>query len=223
MLVIGRVAAARARRPAMPARPPRGHVERFVSQITELLAHWGRGDRSAGDALAAAIYPVLLDLARGQLRRHGENLTLRPTELAHEAYERLLPQAGVDWRNRAHFYAIAATVMRRVVIDYLRQRSADKRGGDVLFVPIDDLAGDDTPATGDPVDWLAVDQALNELAALDADSARVVELRLFSGLSVEEIASVLDSSTATVGRQWRFARTWLADRLGLAPAPGHDG
>lgn len=223
MLVIGRVVAARARGPAMPARPPRGRVERLVSQITELLAHWGRGDRSAGDALAAAIYPVLLDLARGQLRRHGENLTLRPTELAHEAYERLLPQAGVDWRNRAHFYAIAATVMRRVVIDYLRQRSADKRGGDVLFVPIDDLAGDDTPATGDPVDWLAVDQALNELATLDADSARVVELRLFSGLSVEEIASVLDSSTATVGRQWRFARTWLADRLGLAPAPGHDG
>lgn len=207
----------------MPGRPRAGQVERFVSQITELLAHWGRGDRSAGDALATAIYPVLLDLARGQLRRHGENLTLRPTELAHEAYERLLPQAGVDWRNRAHFYAIAATVMRRVVIDYLRQRSADKRGGDVLFVPIDDLAGADTPATGDPVDWLAVDQALNELAVLDADSARVVELRLFSGLSVEEIASVLDSSTATVGRQWRFARTWLADRLGLAPAPGHDG
>lgn len=192
-----------------------------MSDITQLLAHWREGDRAAGDALATAIYPVLLDLARGQLRRHGE-LTLRATELAHEAYARLLPQSGVDWRNRAHFYAIAATVMRRVVIDYLRQRSADKRGGDVLFVPLQDLGRDETPAAGDPVDWLAVDQALNELAALDPDSARVVEMRLFSGLSVEEIAAVLDSSTATVGRQWRFARTWLADRLGLAPAPGHD-
>lgn len=194
-----------------------------MPQITELLAHWGRGDRAAGDALAQAIYPVLLDLARGQLRRHGGQLTLRPTELAHEAYERLLPQAGLDWRNRAHFYAIAATVMRRVVIDYLRLRSADKRGGDVLFVPLQDLTGEDQPVAGDPVDWLAVDQALNELAALDPDSARVVELRLFSGLSVEEIAAVSGSSTATVGRQWRFARTWLADRLGIAPAPGHDG
>jgi RNA polymerase sigma factor (TIGR02999 family) len=192
-----------------------------MSDITQLLAHWRQGDRAAGDALATAIYPVLLDLARGQLRRHGE-LTLRATELAHEAYARLLPQSGVDWRNRAHFYAIAATVMRRVVIDYLRQRSADKRGGDVLFVPLDDLGRDETPSTGDPVDWLAVDQALNELANLDPDSAKVVEMRLFSGLSVEEIAAVLDSSTATVGRQWRFARTWLADRLGLAPAPGHD-
>lgn len=194
-----------------------------MSEITELLAHWRQGDRAAGDALASAIYPVLRDLARAQLRRHGDQLTLRATELAHEAYERLLPQAGVDWRNRAHFYAIAATVMRRVVIDYLRMRSADKRGGDVLFVPLQDLGSDEQPAGGDPVDWLAVDQALNELATLDADSARVVEMRLFTGLSVEEIAGVLDSSTATVGRQWRFARTWLADRLGLAPAPGHDG
>jgi RNA polymerase sigma factor (TIGR02999 family) len=200
-----------------------GRVESAVSEITELLAHWRQGDRAAGDALASAIYPVLRDLARAQLRRHGDQLTLRATELAHEAYERLLPQAGVDWRNRAHFYAIAATVMRRVVIDYLRMRSADKRGGDVLFVPLQDLGSDEQPAGGDPVDWLAVDQALNELATLDADSARVVEMRLFTGLSVEEIAGVLDSSTATVGRQWRFARTWLADRLGLAPAPGHDG
>jgi RNA polymerase sigma factor (TIGR02999 family) len=198
-------------------------VEPDVSDITELLAHWRQGDPGAGDALASAIYPVLLDLARSQIRRHGNQLTLRATELAHEAYERLVPQSGVDWRNRGHFYAIAATVMRRVVIDYLRQRSADKRGGDVLFVPLQDLDNSDQPAGGDPVDWLAVDQALNELAALDRDSARVVEMRLFSGLSVEEIAGVLDSSTATVGRQWRFARTWLADRLGLAPTPGTDG
>jgi RNA polymerase sigma factor (TIGR02999 family) len=165
---------------------------------------------------------VLLDLARAQIRRHGGQLTLRATELANEAYTRLVPQSGVDWRNRGHFYAIAATVMRRVVVDYLRARSADKRGGDVLFVPLQDLTSTEQPTVGDAVDWLAVDQALNELAELDPDSAKVVEMRLFSGLGVEEIASVLDSSTATVGRQWRFARTWLADRLGLAPAAG-DG
>lgn len=198
-------------------------VERVLSQITELLAHWGRGDRAADDALAQAIYPVLLELARAQLRRHAGQMTLRPTELAHEAYARVLPQAGLDWRNRAHFYAIVATVMRRVVIDYLRQRTADKRGSEVLFVPLEDLTDSDEPASSDPIDWLAVDQALNELATLDPESARVVELRLFSGLSVEEIAAVFDSSTATVGRQWRFARTWLADRLGIAPALGNDG
>ena len=196
-------------------------MERVVADITQLLAHWRHGDRDAADALATAIYPALLDLARAQIRRHGTNLTLRATELANEAYTRLLPQSGVDWRNRAHFYAIAATVMRRVVVDYLRSRSADKRGGDVLFVPLQDLTSTDQPTVGDPVDWLAVDQALNELAELDPDSARVVEMRLFSGLGVEEIATVLGSSTATVGRQWRFARTWLADRLGITP-PGGD-
>lgn len=189
-----------------------------LSQITELLLLWKRGDRAAGDALACAIYPVLLDLARGQLQRHGARLTLRPTELAHEAYARLVPQSGVDWRNRAHFYAIAATVMRRVVVDYLRQRSADKRGGELLFVPLDEIANETPPGSVDPVDWLAVDQALEELAALDPDSARVVELRLFSGLSLDEIATAFDTSVATVGRQWRFARVWLARRLGMAPA-----
>lgn len=158
-------------------------------------------------------------MARAQVRRNARVLTLSATELAHEAYERLAPQKAVDWKNRDHFFAIAATVIRRVVVDYLRERNAEKRGGGLPFVQLEDVALDELPMQPDMVDWLAVDQALNELAASDPDCARVVELRLFSGMSVEQIASVMDSSTATVGRQWRFARTWLADRLDIPDAP----
>ncbi len=187
-----------------------------TAPITQLLAEWRAGDRASANRLVAAIYPVLHDLARAQLNRQGAQLTLRATELAHEAYARLMPQAGVAWRNRAHFYAIAATVMRRVLVDHLRERSTEKRGGgSALFVPIQDLDIGELPAVGDQVDWVAVDQALNELERVDPDCARVVELRLFSGLEIAEIAAALDSSTATVGRQWRFARAWLADRLGV--------
>lgn len=187
--------------------------------ITRLLSEWRSGDRASANRLATAIYPVLHDLARAQLNRQGAQLTLRATELAHEAYARLMPQADVDWRNRAHFYAIAATVMRRVLVDHLRERSTAKRGGgNALFVPIQDLDVGELPAVGDQVDWVAVDQALSDLEALDPDCARVVELRLYSGLDTAEIAEALGSSTATVGRQWRFARAWLADRLGVVQA-----
>jgi RNA polymerase sigma factor (TIGR02999 family) len=186
------------------------------SQITELLIRWKDGDRAVENALASGIYPVLRELARSQLSRYrGSGApTLSATELANEAYLKLCDQQGVDWQNRNHFYAIAATVMRRVVIDYLRQRSADKRGGaDRLFVALHDVDDKDLPHTGDHVDWLAVDQALTELQAADPACARVVEMRLFSGMTTEQIAEVCGSSVATVGRQWRFARTWLADRL----------
>jgi RNA polymerase sigma factor (TIGR02999 family) len=181
--------------------------------VTELLEAWKSGDRSVENALAAQVYPVIRDLARSQVRRNSGALTLAATELANEAYERLHRQQHVDWRNRQHFFAIAATVIRRVVIDYLRQRSAEKRGGEVLFIGLDDATGDDLAVADNMVDWLALDAALNELSAVDADCARVVELRLFSGLTVDEIADVAGSSTATVGRQWRFARVWLSERL----------
>lgn len=195
-----------------------------TAPITRLLSEWRSGDRASANRLVSAIYPVLHDLARAQLNRQGAQLTLRATELAHEAYARLMPQAGVDWRNRAHFYAIAATVMRRVLVDHLRERSTEKRGGTgTLFVPIQDIDVGELPAIGDQVDWVAVDQALNDLEAVDPDCARVVELRLFSGLEVAEIAEALDSSTATVGRQWRFARAWLADRLGVVKPASDPG
>ncbi len=181
--------------------------------ITQLLDRWRQGDRSVENELATRIYPVLRRLANGQVRRQGGRLTLSATELANEAYERLHRQQQVDWRNRDHFFAIAATVLRRVVVDHLRKRSADKRGGDVELLAFDDLPTGSLPGTDSGIDWLAVDQALEALAKEDPECARVVELRVFSGLSVERIAEVMHASTATIGRRWRFARAWLADYL----------
>ena len=183
--------------------------------ITALLGRWKTGDRSVEGDLLNAVYPVLRELARAQVRRNSGVLTLQATELANEAYTKLFQQHTVDWQNREHFFAIAATVIRRVVVDYLRARGSEKRGGGLPFVNIDDLREDQTPQIDDSVDWLAVDQALNELADVDAECAKVVELKFFSGLTTERIAEVNGSSVATVGRQWRFARAWLGQRLGV--------
>jgi RNA polymerase sigma factor (TIGR02999 family) len=183
------------------------------ASITSLLGQWKDGDRRVENQLASLVYPVLRDIARGQVLGRGGVLTLRPTELVSEAYERIADQRGVDWQNRDHFYAIAATVLRRVLIDHIRQRMTEKHGGDVRFVALDHPDSDAIAGPGDIVDWLAVDQALTQLAEKDPASARVVELRLFSGLGVEQIAQVCGSSTATVGRQWRFARAWMAQQL----------
>ncbi|MBK7146151.1 MAG: sigma-70 family RNA polymerase sigma factor [Xanthomonadales bacterium] len=185
--------------------------------ITGLLDRWKQGDRSVENDLVRWICPTLRELARAQLRRQGQALTLQATELAHEAYARLIEQQGVDWQNRDHFAAISATVLRRVLIDYLRERSAEKRGSGVEHVTLDGSRAGEIPGAGDQLDWLALDQALTDLAVADPDAARVVELRLFSGLEVEQIAQFCGSSTATVGRQWRFARNWLAQRLQLTP------
>jgi RNA polymerase sigma factor (TIGR02999 family) len=186
-----------------------------AQDITALLDRWKSGDRSVENELLNRVYPTLLELARAQVRRNAGVLTLQSTELAHEAYARLHEQQSVDWQNRDHFFAIAATVIRRVVVDYLRQRSADKRGGGLPFVALDDITESETPTIDESVDWIAVDQALTELAAVDADCARIVELKFFSGLTTERIAEVCGSSVATVGRQWRFARAWLGEKLGV--------
>lgn len=183
--------------------------------ITDLLQRWRTGDRSVEQALMELAYPTLLELARSQARRNAGVLTLQATELANEAYERLSAQKGVAWQNRDHFFAIAATVIRRVVVDYLRMRHRDKRGGGLPFVPLDEITERDAPAIDESVDWIAVDQALTEFADVDPACARVVELKFFSGLTTEQIAGVMDSSVATVGRQWRFARAWLGQRLGV--------
>lgn len=188
--------------------------------ITALLARWRDGDRAVEQALAVQLYPVLYRMAGAQVRRNSGALTLSPTEVVNEVYARMLPQRGVDWQNRAHFHAVCATVLRRVVVDYLRERSAQKRGAGQIFVDIGALAEHDEPSTPDAVDWLAVDQALTRLQTLDAACARVVELRLFAGMTTEQIALACDSSVATVGRQWRFARAWLGEQLEMAPAHG---
>jgi RNA polymerase sigma factor (TIGR02999 family) len=183
--------------------------------ITDLLARWKAGDRSVENDLLNQVYPMLRDLARAQVRRNSGLLTLQATELANEAYTRLHEQQAVDWQNRDHFFAIAATVIRRVVVDYLRLRGAEKRGGGLPFMSLEELTEEQTPAVDESVDWIAVDQALSELALVDAESARIVEMKFFSGLTTERIAEVLGSSSATVGRQWRFARAWLGQRLGI--------
>lgn len=187
-------------------------------EITALLARWKTGDRSVENDLLSQVYPVLLDLARAQIRRNSGVLTLQTTELANEAYARLHAQQSVDWQNRDHFFAIAATVIRRVVVDHLRQRGAEKRGGGLPFISLDDITESQTPAIDESVDWIAVDQALTDLAEVDAECARVVELKFFSGLTTERIAEVCGSSVATVGRQWRFSRAWLGQRLGIDSA-----
>ncbi|HET7845399.1 MAG TPA: ECF-type sigma factor [Xanthomonadales bacterium] len=181
--------------------------------ITALLQRWRTGDRAAENALLEAVYPLLRDLARAQIRRNGGSLTLQATELAHEAYGRLEQQKSVDWQNRDHFFAIAATLIRRIVVDYQRMRGSEKRGGRLPFVRLGDVDENQMPHIDDSVDWIGLDQALAALQEEDADCARVVELKFFSGLTTERIAELCGSSVATVGRQWRFARAWLANRL----------
>ena len=186
-----------------------------ATEITRLLTAWKDGDRSIENELAARIYPILHKLSRAQVRRNGEALTMAPTELANEAYERLYQQRAVDWQSRDHFFAIASTVIRRVVIDYVRQRTAEKRGSGVKLIRLDDASCDElaSETNDDNIDWLALNRALSELGEVDTECAKIVEMRLFSGLTVEQIATVCQSSTATVGRQWRFARAWLSERL----------
>ena len=181
--------------------------------ITVLLGRWRDGDREAEWQLIELLYPQLRRMAAAQSARQHGALTLAPTELANEAYLRFRDQQQVDWKNRDHLFAILATVLRRVLIDYLRERSAEKRGAGQVVVDIGGLGEHEHPSTPSHFEWLALEQALEKLESLDPEVARVVELRLFAGLGPGEIAAVTGSSVATVGRQWRFARSWLAAQL----------
>ena len=188
------------------------------TDITGLLQRWRGGSRDAEGELMRLVYPVLRDLARARLRRTAGDFTLRATELANEAYTRL-SGADVDWKDRTHFFAVAARAIRNIVVDHVRAQAAEKRGGDLPFVTLElaeDVAGDDTVDLR--VDWLSVHAALDELELHDAGIARVVELKFFSGLTTDEIAEAANISRATVVRDWRFARAWLADRLGASHA-----
>ncbi len=185
------------------------------SAVTAALVAWGRGDAGAGDRLLELVYPELHRIAERQMRRERRGHTLQPTAVVHEAYLKLVDQSRVDWRNRAHFLGVAAQAMRRLLVDHARGRARDKRGGGATLVEIDSAAGEAglaVPARS--VDLLALDQALERLAALDATQARLVELRFFGGLSVDEAAEALSISTATAGRDFRSARAFLARELG---------
>ena len=179
--------------------------------VTAALRAWRNGDARAQDELMKLVYPELHKKAERLLARERQGHTLQPTALISELYLRLVDQRQAEWVDRAHFFAIAARIMRRVLLDHARKHVAGKRGGAARPIPLD-LAGE-LPASA-PNDLEVLDEALGDLAALDATAAAVVELRFFGGLSVEETAAVLGSSTATVGRQWRAARAWLHARLG---------
>jgi RNA polymerase sigma factor (TIGR02999 family) len=181
--------------------------------ITRLLNAWQQGDAGARDQLFALVYQELRRRAGAHLRHERRDHTLRPTALVHETYLRLMGQDRARWQGRSQFFAIASETMRRVLVDHARERKAAKRGGAAVRVALEE----DVAATeGREVDLIALDGALDELAALDPRQSRVVEMRFFGGLGTAEIADVLDVSRATVDRDWRFARTWLYRRLAAA-------
>jgi RNA polymerase sigma-70 factor, ECF subfamily len=182
--------------------------------ITALLLAWNSGDPEALNRLLPAVYAELRRLARRELRRERANHSLEPTALIHELYLGLIDQRRTRWESRAHFFAIAAQLMRRILVDHARARHALKRGGGIGVVQIDaadDTAGD-TPGPSH-VDLLELDQALERLAARSQEQGRIVEMRFFAGLTVEETAHVLGRSPRTVKREWRLARAWLFREL----------
>jgi len=180
--------------------------------VTTLLAKWRKGSVEAEAQLMERVQGELRRLAAGYLRRERAGQTLQPTAVVNEAYMRLLPQRGVSWENRAHFFGIAARMMRRVLVDHARRRHAAKRdAGPADPVSISGLA---SPAReADPIDVLALHDALSKLADLDKRQAEIVEMRFFAGLTVEEIAEVLEISTATVKREWATAKLWLRRQM----------
>ena len=174
--------------------------------MTELLAAWSDGDRSALDQLTPLVYEELRRMARRQMNRERQGHTLQTTALVNEAYLRLIDQRHVRWQNRAHFFAIAAQMMRRILIDHARAKHFEKRGGGRPRVALDEAAVLSDERAGELV---ALDEALAALSEVDERKGRVVELRYFGGLSVEEAAEVLKVSPDTITREWRRARAWL--------------
>ena len=185
-------------------------------EVTALLHDWTGGDRRALERLMPLVYDELRRLAASYLRSERRDHTLQPTALVHEAYLRLVDQRSTDWRNRAHFFGIAAQMMRRILVDHARRRLAAKRSGGNVFLTLEDVEADAGDRTAE---ILALDRALAKLEALDPAQARVVEVRFFGGLTVEETAEATKVSSATVKREWRTARAWLRREIGGPPAP----
>ncbi|MGI8481347.1 MAG: sigma-70 family RNA polymerase sigma factor [Chthoniobacterales bacterium] len=183
--------------------------------ITLILSEWSAGNAEAAERLMPLVYQELRRLARQHLQRERSDHTLQPTALVHEAYLRLVDQSRVSWQNRAQFFGVAAQLMRRILVDHARAHAAEKRGGNVEYVLLDEAAA---PAEERPVNLLALDDALTQLASLDSRKSRIVELRFFGGLTVEETAEAMGLNSATVRRDWTFAKAWLHRALGGMPA-----
>ena len=197
----------------MPRQPMKGNVSQ--DDVTAILRAWSEGDRRALDRLTPIIYDELRRLARRYMRQERPGHSLQTTALVNEAYMRLLDYTRMQWHDRAHFFAVSAQLMRRILVDHARRHNL-KRGGAVPHVSLDDAA---SVAGEAPTDLLALDDALNALAQLDPRKARVVEMRFFGGLSVEETAVVLSVSPITVMRDWNSAKAWLYREL----TDGSDG
>jgi RNA polymerase sigma factor (TIGR02999 family) len=178
--------------------------------ITQLLIKWRNGDQTALDELTPLVYSELRRLARYYLRAERSGHTLQPSDLVHEAYLRLVDEKEIDWQNRAHFFGIAAVRMRHILVEHARRRQAAKRGGDEFRLS---LSKADLMAEKRDVNLLALDEALRRLEALDPQKSRIVEMRYFGGLTIEETAEALRISPATVKRDWSMARAWLRSEI----------
>jgi RNA polymerase sigma factor (TIGR02999 family) len=185
-------------------------------QVTSLLLRWRSGDKAALDALMPLVYSELRRLAHHYLQQERTDHTLQSTALVHEAYARLIGQSLPEWQNRAHFFGVAAQIMRQILVDYARQRRAVKRGGELCKLTLENA---ESESQRTEVDIVALDDALRDLAKIDAQQSRVVELRFFAGLSIEDTSEVLGISPSTVKRDWNTARVWLYRELDrTAPA-----
>lgn len=191
----------------MEHRPP--------SEVSLLLQGWRSGDRQALDALLPLVYGELRRLAHYQLRKERPDHTLQSAALVHEAYLRLIGLNVPDWESRTHFFAIAAQLMRQILVDYARRHKAAKRGGSICKLSLDDAA---TASRREDVDVVALDDALKALARLDPRQSRVVELRFFAGLSLQEISEATEIAPATVQRDWTAARAWLYREISRNPS-----
>jgi len=208
------------------ATPASGGSAASGADVTGLLVAWSKGDRAALDELLPVVYAELRRQARRALRREAAGHTLQPTALVHEAYLKLVDQRPDRWQGRAQFFGVAARCMRQVLVDAARTRRAAKRGGGARAITLGDAEGlvaapsGGAEAAGDDV--LALDEALTRLAALDPDQARIVELRYFAGLTIDDTAATLGISPATVSREWTVARRWLRRELARGAGPARS-
>lgn len=183
----------------------------YPAEITRLLLNWSRGDEAALDQLIPLVYPELKRLARGYMGRENPGHTLQTSALINEAYLRLVHQQGVEWQDRAHFFRMAAQMMRHILIDHARSRRYQKRGAGASHLPADEvqIAGEERAR-----ELVALDDALKALARVDERKVQIVELRFFGGLTVEETAEVMELSPITIKREWRSAKAWLQTEIG---------
>ncbi len=180
------------------------------AEVTELLRRWSGGDVAARESLVPLVYDELRRLARYYLASQRSDHTLQSTAIVHEAYLRLAGRDNVHWENRSHFFAVAAQLMRRILVDHARKRNAAKRGGAHLTLLVDETV---EPSSQRELDLVALDDALKALAELDERQSRIVELRFFGGLSIDDTSRILDISPATVKREWSTARAWLHEEI----------